>query len=57
VLTKVDGEAVVQASDVSEVLAAHAPGDRVALEIWRDGKARRVQVQLGRRPLEPSASP
>jgi S1-C subfamily serine protease len=57
VLTKVDGESVVRASDVSEKLAAHAPGDRVALEIWRDGKARRVQVQLGRRPLEPSASP
>jgi S1-C subfamily serine protease len=51
VITKVDGEAVEDSAQLAEVIADHAPGEEVPLEIHRDGDVRQVEVELGERPL------
>jgi S1-C subfamily serine protease len=50
VITSIDGEAVHSMADVDDVLARHRPGDGVAVELRRDGRELRVQVELAERP-------
>jgi 2-alkenal reductase len=52
IITRVDGREVRRDSDVSAALLPHLPGQRVALEVVRDGRRRTVRVQLGTRPLQ-----
>ena len=51
VITAVDGEPVRTSNDLQHKIALLAPGDRVALTVYRDGKARDVAVRLGEAPL------
>ena len=51
VITKVDGKAVEDSAELADVIADHAPGEKVPLEIHRDGDVRQVEVKLGERPL------
>ncbi len=46
----VDGRAVDAPEDVSAAIADDRPGDRVALEVRRDGGRQTLDVALGTRP-------
>jgi S1-C subfamily serine protease len=48
----VDGKPVVQNNDLSELIATHKPGDKVTLEVIRDGDRGEVEVTLGSRPAD-----
>jgi len=47
IVRKVDGKPVVSAGDLPAALGMRSPGDRVKLEIWRDGKPLTVTAHLG----------
>jgi S1-C subfamily serine protease len=50
VILSIDGHKVVSPNDLARAIALHEPGDKVTLEILRDGKHEEVQVTLGKRP-------
>ena len=50
VITAIDGQAVTTPDDVSRLIEGKAPGDRVRVDVERDGSSRSVTVTLGRRP-------
>jgi S1-C subfamily serine protease len=52
VVIAVDGKPVVQNNDLSTLVAAHKPGDKVTLQILRDGSKQDVEVTLGSRPAD-----
>ena len=47
IVRKVDGQPVVGAGDLPAALGMRAPGDKVELELWRDGKPVTVTARLG----------
>jgi S1-C subfamily serine protease len=51
----VNGEDLTREHDLADEISAHSTGDRVRLELLRDGERRTIEVELGRRPaqLEP----
>jgi S1-C subfamily serine protease len=50
VITSIDGDDIVQETDLPELISRHDPGDTVDVGIIRDGKEQTVQVTLGERP-------
>ena len=46
----VNGRALTREHDLADEISAHSAGDRVRLELIRDGKRRTVEVELGKRP-------
>ncbi|WP_137734751.1 Do family serine endopeptidase [Pseudaquabacterium pictum] len=48
VIQRIDGQPTVQAGALSARIAQAVPGDRIALGIWRQGKAVDLTVTLGR---------
>lgn len=48
VIQRIDGQPTAQAGALSARIAQAVPGDRIALGIWRQGKAQEVTVTLGR---------
>jgi S1-C subfamily serine protease len=52
VIVAVDGQDVVEESDLAEAIAEHSPGDTVVLEVLRDGETDEVELELGERPAE-----
>lgn len=54
IITKVDGDQIDDALDLSRTIAGKAPGSTVDLTIWRDGKETSVKVQLTE--LKPEAA-
>ena len=56
ILTRVAGRPIRTADDLSEAVANHAPGERVAVEYWRGGRRRVATVRLrSGRPATPRA--
>jgi S1-C subfamily serine protease len=51
VITKVGGKPVEDSSQLAELIATYEPGEKVPLEIHRDGDTREIEVTLGERPL------
>ena len=49
-ITKVDGEEVDEAEDVSDAVTAKSPGDELRLEVRRGGETETFDVELGERP-------
>jgi serine protease Do len=47
VLRRVGGQEVSNAASAIEEVRRHKPGDKLELEIWRDGAMRNVEVTLG----------
>ncbi|QDW67433.1 Do family serine endopeptidase [Luteimonas granuli] len=47
VIREVDGVAIGQSSDLPPMIGARAPGSRVNLKVWREGRLRDVRVTLG----------
>ena len=56
VVKSIDGQAVKSPSDLSARVVAHSPGDRVTLQITRDGKDITITVPLGTRTSSGSSS-
>jgi S1-C subfamily serine protease len=52
VILAVDGKPVHANGDLSELVAAHKPGDTVTLDVLRGGNRVQVQVTLGSRPAD-----
>jgi S1-C subfamily serine protease len=52
VILAVDGKPVHANDDLSELVAAHKPGDVVTLDVLRGGNRVQVQVTLGSRPAD-----
>jgi S1-C subfamily serine protease len=50
VIVAVDGQKLVAENDLSRLIALHDPGDKVTLQIIRDGETMDVEVTLGARP-------
>ncbi|MDQ3876404.1 MAG: PDZ domain-containing protein, partial [Actinomycetota bacterium] len=48
IITKVGGKAVDSFDDLSDAITAKKPGDKVDLEIYRNGEKQNVTVKLGR---------
>jgi S1-C subfamily serine protease len=55
IITKIDNQPVRTADDLSSIVSRHKAGDKVKLQIVRDGKPGAVQVTLGTRPASVSA--
>jgi putative serine protease PepD len=54
VIVSIDGRPVTAPDDVSEHIAGKKPGDRVRVEVLRDGRRKSVEVELGVRPASVS---
>lgn len=50
VIVAIDGEPVDAGADVAAEIRAHRPGDEITLTYVRDGRERKVTVELGERP-------
>ena len=47
VITAVDGSAISESKDLPKLVAKHAPGSKVTLQVLRDGKSKDVILELG----------
>ncbi|SFM10194.1 DegQ family serine endoprotease [Variovorax sp. OV329] len=47
VIRKVDGKPVVSSGDLPAAISLSSPGDKVQLEIWRNGGIKEISAQLG----------
>jgi S1-C subfamily serine protease len=54
VILAVNGKKVIGPSDLSNFIAQYKPGDKVTLQILRDGQRQDVSVTLGTRPTSSS---
>jgi S1-C subfamily serine protease len=50
VVLAVDGKKIIDPSDLSNLILQHKPGEKVSLEILRDGDRQQIEVTLGTRP-------
>ncbi len=57
VITSVGGKAVKDGDALTEALAGTKPGDKVAAEVLRAGKAEKLEVVLGSRPADDGTGP
>jgi len=53
IIVAVDGEQISSTGELRDAIAAHKPGDKIKLRIYRDAKRKSVTVTLGQQP--PSA--
>jgi S1-C subfamily serine protease len=54
VITRVAGRTIGDPDDLARAIAELPPGRKVQVEVWRDGRRRTLEVELGERPLAPS---
>jgi S1-C subfamily serine protease len=52
VIVAVDGRRLTRANDLADVISSRGAGERVKLELVRDGERRTVEVELGQRPAD-----
>jgi S1-C subfamily serine protease len=52
VVTEADGQPIESADELRAIIASKEPGDRLELEVQRDGETESVTVELGRRPTQ-----
>jgi 2-alkenal reductase len=52
IITKVEDTELDDEADLSVELLRFEPGEEVTLEVYRDGKRREIDVELGERPEE-----
>ena len=53
IVVAADGQKVSSIEDLRDAIAAHMPGEKIKLQIFRDGERTSVTVTLGRRPASP----
>jgi serine protease Do len=54
VVRKVNGQAIIGSGDLPGMLAVSKPGDKVALDVWRDGKIVRLNATLANASDKPA---
>ena len=54
IITRLDDRPIRDANDLSEAVQLFDPGQKVTVELWRDGDKRTVELELGERPLSAS---
>jgi putative serine protease PepD len=54
IITKVGDTPVTTIEQLRDVIAQMKPGDKLSLEVYRDGKKQSVGVKLGRQPPSPN---
>jgi len=47
IVRRINGQPIVSSLDLSSNISMSRPGDRVALDVWRDGKLVRIDATLG----------
>ncbi|MFZ5528835.1 MAG: DegQ family serine endoprotease [Pseudomonadota bacterium] len=47
VIRKVNGQAIVASGDLPALVGQATPGDKITLEVWRDGKQQELSARLG----------
>jgi S1-C subfamily serine protease len=52
VVVAVDGRRLTRTDDLADVISARRAGERVKLEVLRDGERRTIEVELGQRPAD-----
>jgi S1-C subfamily serine protease len=52
VIVAVDGRRLTRSEDLADVIGARRAGERVELEVLREGERRAVEIELGQRPDE-----
>jgi putative serine protease PepD len=52
-VVSIDGDRVTEPGDVTDALDGLEPGDTVSVEVERDGRRERIDVELGERPRTP----
>jgi 2-alkenal reductase len=50
VIVAVDGRRLTRSDDLADVISAKPAGEDVTLQVLRDGRRRRVEIELGQRP-------
>ena len=50
VITQVDGKDIASSRDLARLIAGYMPGTTVDINVWRDGKAQSIKVELGKLP-------
>ena len=53
IITKIDDRKIDTPDDLSEAVQLFDPGQKVKVEVYRDGKKRDLDLTLGERPLNP----
>lgn len=53
IITKIDDRKIDTPDDLSEAVQLFDPGQKVKVEVYRDGKKRDIDLTLGERPLNP----
>jgi S1-C subfamily serine protease len=57
IITRIEDRKINTPDDLSEAVQLYDPGKKVTVEVWRDGKKREVELELGERPLNPPREP
>jgi S1-C subfamily serine protease len=57
IITRIDDRPIRDADDLSEAVQLFDPGQKVTVELWRDGDKRKVELELGERPLSARRAP
>lgn len=52
IITAINGNSVTDARELTQIVGAFAPGERIRLTVIRDGDDRTIRVRLGERPEE-----
>jgi serine protease Do len=52
VIVAVNGRRLTRSQDLADVISAMSAGQRVELELLRDGRRRTIDVELGQRPAD-----
>ena len=52
-IVAVDGRRLTRRDDLADLISARSAGDKVELQVLRDGDRRTVRVTLDRRPARP----
>jgi len=57
IITRIEDRPIRDSDDLSEAVQRFDPGQKVTIEVWRDGEKRNVELELGERPLNPPREP
>src|SRR6476620_6253337 len=54
VIRKLNGQPIIASGDLPPLIGQAAPGEKVALEVWRQGQRKELTVQLGDAAVTPN---
>lgn len=49
IIVEMDGDKIVGTGHLKDILSYHAPGDKIDIKVWREGKTKTLSVELGER--------